>query len=567
MDSLHRSREKAKIWISDRRNKSIVIAAMVLMTLVILQVGKSRSHRTMCALFPNYQLRATELQRIQIALGKAGMREYEVNDFQLLVPQEQHAQYLQAIADHGAEPVEFQEKSPSAALTNPFLSYSQQLAIQRESRNRKLQERLMLLPFVEQAWFEMDESSTRQAFHQTEKSAVVTIRPKAQQPMLEQQLYTVRQIVGCAVSGLCDDRIVIVDLETGFAHQGSTINNDWEHKLSAQRIAYSRQHQLEQRLRERLQHFNDLRISVVIEPAPEQGEQTASSAVDQNRIAPTGAISHPPLSEKIVSVDCQEESLLIGANGQMSLESDASFVDTGRDLKRILEVGPGDADGSEIQFLKTGTLECTIQLASHTVAAPMEMTPPALEKVTVMFEIPEELLAKRYAQAAARGRNSDRGPDDQQLLQIWLDRMKTEVEQIVRPVLASQGFATCALVYNLVPQTPLAEGGWMLTIEPIFLENWPSIAVILFGIGLIFTITDGKRGSRGRHRSQGTLDQPSLSNGKENDTNRTVRFVSRPDPKAKIVPDEATRLELSEMIERDPDAAARVIENWIRDAA
>jgi hypothetical protein len=543
MDSRGRNREKAKIWISDRRNKSMLIAVIALMTIVALQVGNLRPQKLMCPIYSDCQLKSIDLQRMQIALCKAGLKEFVVKDNQLLVPQQQQALYLQALAEHNAVPSELQDPSTSAALTNPFLSHAQQVSIQREARNRKLQEMLMLLPFVDQAWLEMDETAVRGAFHAPEKSAVVTVRPKRQQPLADQQIYTIRQLVGGAVSSLHHDRIVIVDLATGFAHQGNTINEAWEQKLNAQRATFSRQQNLEQRLREAMQHFDGLKVMVLMETAPETDDQTAQVP----SVLPPNS---QPGTIQLVAAESDDELTLVGANGQVSLPAIRCSIST--------ESGP-----AENQNCDDSPAPLSIPLTAITFDEPVSLLSVWREKVTVMVEIPEYFLISRYGRAdgielqQSKIKGSHR--DHHRVLQTWLGMLKPELEQTIRPVLAMHGFGNAPVVFNVIPDPAVVKTGWLESVRPIVAENWPSLAVLLVGIALISLNTD-----RGRTKTRETTSSKTLG-GIEESTSKpgTAATLKLADSDA----NESTRVQLSQMIEDDPDGAARVIENWIRDAA
>ena len=72
--------------------------------------------------------------------------------------------YLQAIADQKAIPPELRSGEQASSVPNPFLSRSQQQLLERETKKRQIQEMVVRLPFVEQAWFEMDAAEKRSAF-------------------------------------------------------------------------------------------------------------------------------------------------------------------------------------------------------------------------------------------------------------------------------------------------------------------------------------------------------------------------------------------------------------------
>lgn len=548
MDSRNLSRDKAKEWISDRRNKAIIIGVIVLATIAMLQVANQRPQRNLASLFPDCQLKTLDLQRMQIALSKAGLREFEVSNQQLLVPQQQTAQYLEAISEHNAVPNEFQAQPTSTVVTNPFLSYWQQVAMQREARNRKLEERLMLLPFVAKAWFEMDESGTRYGNQSTEKSALVTIRPKLEQPLLEEQIYTISQLVCGAINGLGKDQIVIVDLISGFAHQGTLDGADFEKRLQAQWIAFSRKQQLESRLRESLSRYAGLGISVLIEADSDEAENQTASAQTVGEVEPA-----PEIERALVDVEDDQLKIdppLFGANGQVKLD----------DAQPDSDETPINANSaSQIPVsIEQPEAEPEAQLSSHSAPSKIEIL-PTRERVTVIIDVPERLLLARYGNEKHVSRIESSQRERTRLLQNYLEQFKPELEQTIRAVLNVQGLNEVPVVYNLIASdaAEVEAGGWMAATKMLWAENWPSVAVLVTGLVIISLITARGKSSTRNFRERVEFEEESPS---------TIKMTPRANP---MDADEcaAAKVQLSQMIEKDPDAAARVIENWIRDAA
>jgi flagellar M-ring protein FliF len=548
MDSSNRIQEKAKEWISDRRNKAMLVGIIVLATIAILQVANLESQRIKSPLFADCQLRALDLQRMQIALSKAGLKDYEVSSHQLLVPQEHVAQYLQAISDHDAVPSELQEKSASSIGTNPFLSITQQVSIQRESRNQKLRDMLMLLPFVEQAWFEMDESGLRYGVPSIEKRAAVTIRPKLRQPLLEQQVYTISQLVCGAIHGLDKEQLVIVDLTTGFAHQGVMACADFEQKLAAQRILYNRKQQLESQLRESLSCYVGLGISVLVEADSVEIEDPTARAFLPREIdsASQSETAQADLDENLI----EEEPVLHGANGQVALDDIAPDSDP-----PILPYSENVAIASPA-LIDNPEAASEVRLVSHATPANIVLI-PTTERVSVVVDIPERLLLERYRSNNPFSGIESSPTERTRTLQSFLDRFKPELDQIIRAVLGVQGLQDVPVVYNLIANdVPETATGWPAMANTLWADNWPSVAVLFTGLLLISVISSG--GKSGIRESTRPAEPAEVSLSKIRTTGPNAMEANEC---------AIAKVQLSQMIEKDPDAAARVIENWIRDAA
>ena len=91
---------------------------------------------------------------------------------------------------------------------------------------------------------------------------------------------------------------------------------------------------------------------------------------------------------------------------------------------------------------------------------------------------------------------------------------------------------------------------WVTKFQNFATDNWPSIAVLLIGVGLLTIAT--------RRPSPGTdyvSNQP------------TSLAVSDDSVSEQPSDDACAEVRLAQMIQEDPDSAAKIIESWIRDAA
>ena len=519
MDSPVKSLDRWKKLAADRRVKAFVIAALVLIAIVVLQVGQLKQNRSMIALFADCNLRSIDIHRMQIALSKSGLTEFEVHGNRLLVPQLQQPQYLQAIAEQNAIPPELRGTESDTATSNPFLSRSQQLSIERESRKQKIQEMLVRLPFVEQAWLEMDADEAPSAFQQSAKSAVISVRAVDNQPLLVQQVETVRQMIAGAVIGIESDQIVVIDLSTGLVSRDASQQSSAERKLDAQRVAFATQQLLENRLRESLKGYPGLKVSVVVEPVEDRVDQITS-------IAPTEI----PASDTLTQRQTLSLPKLAGANGQVSI----------RDWPAVAQP----------------TAE--IRLTNHVESAPS--TGIARERISVLIDVPQDLLARLYGSnnkplsyTTRTTGYSTHPPADQ--AEQHFEELKSEIEAIVRPLIGGSSDNPIPVNFNLSRSPAVSADPWLETARSMAIENWPSLAVLLVGLILISIVSQQSRPTRFSTARKARHDESLIAND------------ARPNSVGIDEHKQSAETRLSQLIEQDPDAAARVIESWIRDAA
>ena len=264
MDSLKFLPARTRELLADRRFRGFAIGALILAVVTVLQVSNLNKNKPMCDLFANCKLANGEIQRMQIALSQSGLSEFKIENDRLLVPSAQHSSYLQAVAEHDAVPHDLQEDHEKTPNVNPFLSRSQQIALERSEKKRQIREMVVRLPFVDQAWFEMDQSSSHSAFEKSKQSAVVSIRTAQRVALNEQQVDTVQRMISGAIAGLNPEGIVVIDLSAGFAHQ-DLIDPSTTQQVRFQRIAFEQQRFYENRIQDILKDYPGVTVRVHVD--------------------------------------------------------------------------------------------------------------------------------------------------------------------------------------------------------------------------------------------------------------------------------------------------------------
>ena len=511
MDVQTRDFERFTAMLGNRKAKALFVSILILIVIVVLQVGNLRNNTPMCELIANCKLRNIDVQRMQIALSKSGLKEFELNENQILVPRTKHSEYLQAIAEQNAIPPELRSSDESSAVANPFLSRSQQLSIEREAKKRQVQQMVVRLPFVEQAWLEMDASEKRSAFSHSSMSAVISIRPVEYTTLLDQHVDTVRQMIGGAIAGMDPSQVVVIDLSTGFAHRHSQNNGRSSERVDAQRAAFAHQRLLENRLRSALAHYPGLRVTVLVEPG---------AAQDQIAGQPTPAVNGGTAA--LIPATA-------GANGQASIYSEN--VNLASSQSQSLA-----AVGTEPRLSRTR------------------------ESVSISIDVPYELFHQIYGEPT-RDRSFTSRSDVYKDIEVEAEiekhfaELQNAIENIIRPLISTNRTiaAELPISFNLIRPTTLPRNPWVERLRGFADQNWPSIAVLLIGLVLISIITQS-----GKRTVSDWNDAPPPDDGD------VVNLRCEPETDDRR---SAAEIRLSKLIEKDADAAAKVIKSWIRDAA
>jgi hypothetical protein len=499
-----------------RRVRAFAIAALVLAALAVLQAENLKRNTPMCELLGNCNLGNGDLQRMQIALSQASMGEYVLKDNQLLVPTAKHADYLQALAEQNAIPEELRDADEKRPTVNPFLSRSQQISIEKAEKKHQVREMVLRLPFVEQAWFEMDKSDSHSAFEQPEHSAVVSIRTPPNVSLSDQHVDTVKRMIGGAVAALRSDNIVVIDLSGGFAHQ-QHIDPVTSQQVRFQRIAFEQQRFYENQIREVLKQYPgvEVNVHVDIQPTPKRDRVTAAP-----RRIPTSSTRNSLANFEMPQA---------GANSAASVD------------------GP---QRQSIPAIQRVTHEADVPGPDHSV-----------NQISVSIDVPQALVHELFGSPDSSSSLTQNQDDLRAAIahdtEAKFAQLQSEIIQKIRPVLPASTFQNRAefpIAVNLIRRPPSAANPWAAKIRNIATQNWPSAAVLILGLILLSIVT------------RKSTAPPSLARAVEpHDNGDVVSIDSKSADPGGTSKDAEVRL--THLIEKDPDAAAKVIESWIRDAA
>lgn len=501
-----------------KRIRACSIGVIVLAVLAVLQVNNFKSTTPMCELLVDTNLCNSDLQKLQIALSQSGLREFQIKHNRLMVPTEKHSVYLQAIAQQDAVPEELRPTDDEIQYNvNPFMSRGQRVEIARNRKKQQVRDMVLRLPFVEQAWFEMDKSDSQSAFEEAEQSSVISIRTPQNTLLSAQNVDTVKRMIGGAVAGLDSDNIVVIDLRAGYAHQDA-LDPSTTQQVQFQRAAIEQQRYYENQIRELLKDYPGIKVVVHVNVGPTaQDNHVASIPVSLD--APTGQTPVAPLPTA-------------GANSFASIE---------------------DLSSPELQPIPPATVEQVNHTSTLSTSTQFD------KKISVSIDVPQRLLYDLFGAPPENSPFAFSSADYQtkvaQDTKVKFDQLRSEIIQKVRPILPdSTTRADDQVTVNLI-RLPIPESStWFAQTRDFAIQNWPSAAVLLIGLMLLSIVTrkpddiesSGNRVDVGENGDVLSINSDSVDNSNP---------AGNPD------------VRLSQLIEQDPDAAAKVIEAWIRDAA
>ena len=518
-------------WFSKSSVRMLTLASITVAILAILHVSQQQANTPMQQLLQGCKLQSRDLHRMQIAFGQAGLNDFQVKEGVIWVPRARHSSYLAAANEHDAIPTELKlTKDPSESDTgNPFLSRSQQEYRKHLRRKNQIREMVIRLPFVDQAWFEMDQAPRQNAFSTARRSAVLSIRSTPESPLREAHVDTIKQMVAGAVSDLPVENIVVIDLNNGFAHQDNTDQLTQKQRELSQ-IAVNQKRFYENRAQEMLQDLPGVKVRVDV-------------AVNEVVVE-----QQPTVIAAAATVTRQMPSLTAGANGIVSLE-----VEPQHEAPTIVQA--------------SAEAQTTVQLDKQFqvfVEVPTDTVYAALGKPTFG---PKKVTDKARLASIEHQTKTKFG------------KLKGTIVSRLLPLFPSETGTGSSLTENgnsldfkLLPATTQTKvaADWKTRASNFWEANWPSICVLGIGVALLTLVVRRSDQFQPPACGQLTVDEGGAANmvGNElsvHDENAAVQGTNG--ESAEFQSGANAEVQLTKLIQEDPDSAAKIIETWIRDAA
>lgn len=513
MDSSVSDQNLITRWFSKNSVRLLTLAAVIVAILAVLHVGQQRSSAPMRELLQGCKLQTRDVQRMQIAFGQAGLNDFKIEDGVVWVPRAQHSSYLAAATEHDAIPVELKvaDNGTTSDAGNPFLSRSQQEYRKHLRRKNQIQEMVIRLPFVEQAWCEMDQAARQNAFSTARRSAVLSIRSNPDCQLGVAHVDTIKQMVSGAVADLPVENIVVIDLNNGFAHQDN-FDQLTQKQRELHQIAANQKRFYESRAQELLRDYPGVKVRVDV----------AVNEVEVE-VAPTVITAIVPVQ--------QAAAPLAGANGVVSIE---------------------------------------VETPEQPIAVPVSnevQTAVQLDKqLHVFVDVPTESVYAAFGKPAVKSKitaQARKTSVDQQT-RAKFEQFKRKISDRLLPLFPNEAGTSSRLTelgnsldFRLVPAVAPVKTAtnWQARAQAWFETNWPSIGVLCIGAVLLTLVF-----RRAEHFRPAQQDA-TTAHGVATESDLLVHNESeiQNDPNAEV--------QLTKLIQEDPDSAAKIIETWIRDAA
>jgi hypothetical protein len=517
-------------WFNTKSRLAMLGLLVLLLAVVVWQVMNQKPSTIMCELMDGYSIKTSEKHRILLAFSAAGLNDYEFDGDRILVPKTERAKYLNAVAQQNALPAMLADED---VKLNPFMPRSQQRLLENTRKKRQIREMAMQLPFVAEAWFEMDWTESNRVFQPDRNSAVIMIQPVDNQSLNRQQVATIKGMISGAIADLKPADIVVTDVSVGIAYQNlDDVRQGQLIDLVNWRI--SRQRHYRDRIESVLSDYEGIEIDVQIlagNPLNPQGNQVAGKSTPD---------SMPRRLPKPLARESEQiEKPRVAANSIASVPDgtppETVHMATQAAYVQSLEDRPSKDPRKQIETENVAQLPSFQQEIDGTPLAPPVADQP--EVVNVLVRVPACMIAKRLASMSTSA-----NPVSQQKV---IDQIKADIIARVQPLLPAASFAGSFPISVVIATdvTPVSTNNVLTAdLSAAIVKYWPLLAVLLIGVLTIFWM-----------RWHEKTELPLTHSTNQNSANA-------PDA-------ETLRTQLSNLIDQDPATAAKVIKNWIRQAS
>ena len=384
---------------------------------------------------------------------------------------------------------------------NLFLPRSQLRLQQLAQKKKQVCEMIKRLPFVSDARFEFDREESRELFQPHQQTAVVMVTPHEGSLLNRQQLQSIQRTVASAIAGIKPHEVAVIDSNAGIAY------DDIRELEQTQLIELVNWKMQRREHFERLLHtslspdFPGIEVAVQI--------QAVIREANQRRERPSSVF-------KLASTDQEEPAIQtsgIGLNTTTTVSVDS------------IPVAPELVDDPDVV---PASFEATLPHATTEVVSDRpERFEPYSEKLSVKIIVPNGLLNTKLA-------NSDPTQTTAQRFQELSDQIAAQVRaNLPEELLAG------SMPIEIVPRCPLSRDnqGIVGSSKMTSIQNlWPLWTMLLLGVFAAIAIRNHNRAEKlNSHSNEG-------ENAEDSDLEK----------------------QLSDLIERDPAMAAKVLKNWIQ---
>lgn len=498
-------------------------------------------------LFGGALLQPHETQRIETALGQAGLEMLPLVQGRVMVPRGKKAVYLAAIANAGALPANFHMLLEDSLETGIFESGKMRDQRWKAARERQLSMMISEMEGVEDAKVLYDIREPR-AFGKEEITATVSVMPSPGAVLDPQRMRLIREAVARSIAGLTSDKVMVVDRSNGgqFGGAGGEVIADaYDDPYFRTKTLY------EQQTRARIEQLlSNIRPNVQVQVTAELDDTLSA---ESRSIRPDGELA--PIRE---SKDTEES-----VNRQTE--------DRGAVGLRAQGPGRNNVDAAVARNENTQTSERTQtdNFVPH-VEEVRKQSGLLPKHVRAAIAVPSEYLIRVWRETTPDAKPEDR--PDTAMLQNIEDQVKTKIKTAVgqlfpKEIAEDQLSKVEVTIFQSLTPAPTPEPS--VASESVVWAQQNTSSLIIAGMAVMSLLM-----LRSMIKSIPTNDKgvdfslPDIL-PKKNDAAKASGKGGETEagrPKLRLKRGPSLKEDLSELVKEDPDGAAAILRTWIGNA-
>jgi flagellar M-ring protein FliF len=498
-------------------------------------------------LFGGELLQPREADRVETALGQAGLAILPRQSGRIMAPRGQKSAYLAAIANAGALPANFHSLLADSLDTGMFESGKMRDQRWKAARERQLSMLVSEMEGIDDAKVLYDIREPR-AFGKEEITATVSVMPALGATLDPQRMKLIREAVAKSIAGLRADSVMVVDRSNGSQYggiSGEVVAAAFDDPYFQTRTLF------EQQMRTRIEQLlSDVKPGVRVQVTAELDDTLSS---ETRSIRPDGEAA--PLRERKnteESVNRQTEG-----GGQVGLRAQ----------------GPGrmvaEQGGTRNENTTASEDTETENFIPHVeeVRRQSGLTP---KHVRAAIAVPSEYLIRVWRETTPDAKPEDR-PDTAMLTNIEeqvKSKIKATVGQLFPKELAEDQLSKVEVtVFQSLTPAPTPEPS--VASESVVWARQNTSSLIIAGMALMSLLM-----LRSMIKSIPTTDKgvdfslPDILPQKSAAAKASGKGADSEGgrPKLRLKRGPSLKEDLSELVKEDPDGAAAILRTWIGNA-
>jgi flagellar M-ring protein FliF len=528
------------------------VTAGLLLAVVVISVGYLFQHSSTgpdTYLYGGEPISSGQLDRIEAAIAKAGLSDFQREGFRIRVPSGQQAKYLAAVADAGALPPNFNTILENALdKGGPWESREATRERLKIARQQSLSEIVRAMPWVENAIVLYDERESRdlRAISPVKQvTASVSVKPVAGEMLTAQRAKNIQRLVAHSVNMKPND-VGITNLGDGgpAGTDGGLTYDAIDDEYLKTKVLFEAQKR--DSILGALRDIPGVSVEVNADFDDTVEETTHTAKPDPKTVARSESSQTEENTSTAPDVGAQPGQTAQGPNRQAATQTAAPSQNRSRNESTRTDNVVGIEDS---RVVKKG------------------FTP---KEVWATVSIPGSYIKNLWA---ARNPTATAPPKADDLAPVW-EEVRPKVENLVNQLLILQAnkggndYKHVQVVMLDSLPTPTIEAPSMASQAIAWTGRYWStlgmLGVAMFSLLVLRSVVNGKPSALA---SAAAPPASSLTlQAEEKSARESGEAVEEERPKLRLKKGTSVKDDLVEIVREDPDAAADILRSWISKA-